>query len=59
MSGLSDKQLAKLPSNARDNLLHDGGGLYLRVRGNSANWQYRFSEQGRRRFVSLGLYPQV
>lgn len=41
---------------ARDGDYSDGGGLMLRVRGESASWVYRFTApSGRRREMGLGL----
>jgi integrase len=41
-------------------VLHDGGGLYLRVAASGAKaWVYRFQLGGRRRDMGLGAYPDV
>ncbi len=38
---------------------HDGGGLYLRVRGpDQRAWAYRFMLRGRARWMGLGAYPE-
>src|ERR1700726_4749038 len=39
-------------------VLHDGGGLYLRVSASGAkSWVYRFQLGGKRRDMGLGPYP--
>src|SRR3954465_2323040 len=41
-------------------VLHDGGGLYLRVSPSGAkSWVFRFQLAGRRRDMGLGPYPEV
>jgi integrase len=41
-------------------VLHDGGGLYLRVSPSGAkSWVFRFQLAGRRRDMGLGPYPDV
>jgi len=41
-------------------VLHDGGGLYLRVSASGAkNWVFRFQIGGRRRDMGLGAYPTI
>jgi integrase len=41
-------------------ILHDGGGLYLRVAAAGArSWVYRFALNGRRRDMGLGPYPLI
>src|SRR5216683_1102917 len=44
----------------RPAVLHDGGGLYLRVSGTDAkSWVSRFQMDGKRRDMGLGPYPDV
>jgi hypothetical protein len=41
-------------------VLHDGGGLYLRVtEAGSKRWVFRFQFDGRRRDMGLGSYPDI
>jgi hypothetical protein len=41
-------------------VLHDGGGLYLRVSAtDSKAWVFRFQLAGRRRDMGLGPYPDI
>src|SRR5262249_55530961 len=41
-------------------VLHDGGGLYLRVAASGAkSWVFRFQINGRRRDMGIGSYPTV
>jgi integrase len=41
-------------------VLHDGGGLYLRVSGSGAkSWVFRYQLDGKRRDMGLGPYPDV
>jgi integrase len=41
-------------------VLHDGGGLYLRVSGTGARaWVFRFQLEGKRRDMGLGPYPDI
>src|SRR5712664_2623843 len=41
-------------------VLHDGGGLYLRVSATGAkSWVFRFQLDGKRRDMGLGPYPEI
>ena len=41
-------------------VLHDGGGLYLRVSGTGAkSWVFRFQLDGKRRDMGLGPFPDI
>ena len=41
-------------------VLHDGGGLYLRVSASGArSWVFRFQIDGKRRDMGLGAYPDL
>src|SRR6516162_1140250 len=41
-------------------VLHDGGGLYLRVsRTGTKSWVFRFQLDGKRRDMGLGPYPDI
>jgi integrase len=54
---LSAVEVAKAKGPA---VLHDGGGLYLRVSATgSKSWVFRFQLDGRRRDMGLGRYPDI
>ena len=54
---LSAVEVAKAKGPA---VLHDGGGLYLRVSGSGAkSWVFRFQLDGKRRDMGLGPYPDT
>ena len=54
---LSAVEVAKAKGPA---VLHDGGGLYLRVsRTGSKSWVFRFQLDGKRRDMGLGPYPDI
>ena len=54
---LSAVEVAKAKGPA---VLHDGGGLYLRVsRTGSKSWVFRFQLDGKRRDMGLGPYPEI
>src|SRR6202043_2490299 len=41
-------------------VLHDGGGLYVRVSATGAkSWVFRFQLDGKRRDMGLGPYPDI
>ena len=41
-------------------VLHDGGGLYLRVSATgSKSWVFRFQLDGKRRDMGLGPFPDI
>ncbi|RME85008.1 MAG: DUF4102 domain-containing protein, partial [Zetaproteobacteria bacterium] len=62
---LSDAQIRKasLPDGKKVLRLHDGGGLYFRIRrgarGLLRDWVFRFTYAGKRREVRIGPYPEV
>jgi integrase len=44
----------------KDNRLNDGGGLYLLIKPNGAKWwRFDYSIEGKRKTLSLGVYPVV
>src|SRR5271170_6765541 len=44
----------------RPGVMHDGGGLYLRVSPTGAkSWVFRFQLDGKRRDMGLGPYPDI
>jgi integrase len=54
---LSAVEIAKAKGPA---VLHDGGGLYLRVKGTGAkSWVFRFQLDGKRRDMGLGPFPDI
>src|SRR3954454_14418221 len=54
---LSAVEVAKAKGPA---VLHDGGGLYLRVGPTGTkSWVFRFQIEGKRRDMGLGPYPEV
>jgi Arm DNA-binding domain len=54
---LSAVEVAKAKGPA---VLHDGGGLYLRVSGTSTkSWVFRFQLDGKRRDMGLGPFPDI
>jgi integrase len=54
---LSAVEVAKAKGPA---VLHDGGGLYLRVsRTGARSWVFRFQLDGKRRDMGLGSYPDI
>jgi integrase len=54
---LSAVEVAKAKGPA---VLHDGGGLYLRVSASGAkSWVFRFQLDGKRRDMGLGPYPDI
>jgi hypothetical protein len=54
---LSAVEVAKAKGPA---VLHDGGGLYLRVSASgSKSWVFRFQLDSKRRDMGLGPYPDV
>ncbi len=56
-SKLSAVEIAKAKGAA---VLHDGGGLYLRVAaGGSKSWVFRYQLGGKRRDMGLGPYPDI
>jgi integrase len=56
-SKLSAVEVAKARGPA---VLHDGGGLYLRVsRTGARSWVFRFQLDGKRRDMGLGPYPDI
>src|SRR5215831_2959708 len=63
--GGKDGEVAKLSALAVSRavgpaVLHDGGGLYLRVSPTgSKSWTYRYQIAGRRRDMGIGGFPDV
>lgn len=56
---LTDAKIRDAKPKAKERLLADGNGLYLRIRGTGKDWLYIYSLDGRRRKQGLGSYPEV
>jgi hypothetical protein len=57
---LTDTHIRNAKPDEGDRKLGDGGGLYLLIRPNGSKWwrfDYRFN--GKRKTISLGVYPDV
>ena len=59
MGQLNDLQIKAAQPLAKEYLLADGEGLYLRVRPNGKVWLYRYKQSGKETKLSLGPYPAV
>jgi integrase len=58
--GLTDRAVAGARPRAATYRLSDGGGLLLQVKpGGGRSWLVRLTQDGRRRDVGLGLYPEI
>jgi hypothetical protein len=53
-TGTLHKLTARQVAAAGDGMHSDGGGLFLRVRGGSKTWVFRFTRDGRKREMGLG-----
>ncbi len=53
-TGIINKLTAKSVQSASDGMYSDGGGLFLRVRGHSKVWLFRFTRDGKKREMGLG-----
>ncbi len=57
---LSDKTLRSVKPSDKDQRLNDGGGLYLLIKSNGAKWwRFDYSIEGKRKTLSLGVYPVI
>ncbi|MGJ0491723.1 Arm DNA-binding domain-containing protein [Methylobacter sp.] len=57
---LTDTTLRNTKPEAKDKRLTDGDGLYLLVKSNGAKWwRFDYSFQGKRKTISLGVYPTI
>ena len=55
---LHDKTITNTKPTDKDQRLKDGGGLYLLVKSNGAKWwRLDYSINGKRKTISLGVYP--
>ncbi|OWT62030.1 Arm DNA-binding domain-containing protein [Candidimonas nitroreducens] len=55
----TDLKIRTLSSDAKEQLLNDGDGLYLRVRASSKSWLYRYKSGEKQIKIGLGAYPTV
>jgi integrase len=60
---LTDKRLRSLKPGGREQLIGDGGGLWVRVlpsvKGGAVNFSYRFQIGGKERRFNCGTYPET
>jgi len=57
---LTVKEIEALKPTDKEQQLCDGNGLYLFVASNgSKRWRIRYYFQGKRKMLSLGLFPEV
>lgn len=55
---LNDVTIRNTKPGDKDKRLNDGGGLYLLIKPNGAKWwRFDYSFQGKRKTLSLGVYP--
>lgn len=59
MGQLNDLKIKAAQPLAKEYLLADGEGLYLRIRPTAKVWVYRYKQLGREAKLSLGHYPVV
>lgn len=58
-TGALNKLTARGVAAAKDGMHSDGGGLYLRVKGASRVWVFRFTHDGRKREMGMGRVALV
>ena len=58
-SGALNKLTATQAKAAGEGMHSDGGGLFLRVRGSTRSWVFRFTAEGRKREMGLGAVVSV
>lgn len=57
---LSDVTIRNAKPGDKDKRLNDGGGLYLLIKTNGAKWwRFDYSFQGKRKTLSVGVYPST
>lgn len=57
---LTDTTLRNVKPEAKDKRLNDGSGLYLLVKPTGAKWwRFDYSFKGKRKTLSLGVYPAI
>jgi len=55
---LTDPTIKNAKPDVKDKRLNDGGGLYLLIKPNGAKWwRFDYSFEGKRKTLSLGVYP--
>ncbi len=57
---LTDTTLRNIKPEAKDKRLNDGGGLYLLIKPTGAKWwRFGYSSHGKRKTLSIGVYPST
>ena len=57
---LKDVTLRNIKPTDKDQRLNDGGGLYMLIKPNGAKWwRLDYTIEGKRKTISLGVYPDV
>jgi hypothetical protein len=57
---LKDVTLRNIKPTDKDQRLNDGGGLYMLIKPNGAKWwRLDYTIEGKRKTLSLGVYPDV
>ena len=60
MNTLTDTQLRSIKPTGKMQRFYDGGGLYLLANPNGAKWwRFDYTFNGKRKTLSLGVYPKV
>lgn len=59
MGFLTDLKIRTLSPSAKEQMLNDGDGLYLRVRASSKSWLYRYKSGTKQIKIGLGAYPTI
>lgn len=59
MGFLTDLKIRTAVPRAKEYLIADGSGLYLRVRATSKSWLYRYKSDEKQLKIGLGAYPIV
>ena len=59
MGFLTDLKIRTASPSAKEYLLADGDGLYLRVRASSKSWLYRYKSDEKQVKIGLGAYPTI
>ncbi|MGZ8183468.1 MAG: tyrosine-type recombinase/integrase [Methylobacter sp.] len=55
---LTDPKIKNAKPDVKDKRLNDGGGLYLLIKSTGAKWwRFDYSFEGKRKTLSLGVYP--
>ncbi len=59
MGFLTDLKIRTLSPSAKEQMLNDGDGLYLRVRASSKSWLYRYKSDEKQIKIGLSAYPTI